>query len=102
MKKTVLEISTANIKPSTAKKLDAQPSMYCMANYGYGYLLQPCRELIEELPEDMSDLKLVIAYALGAWCEYVVIDADAEVCEDLPVYEWSKGPKGAEVIHVQH
>lgn len=91
----MLTVSTAHIKPETAKWLERQweifdSSIVVFSKGVYGwfvYVDYPGRaNIYKELPKD-----LVVLFRLAAehGCEWLCIDRDVEVVSELPVYNWS-------------
>ncbi len=76
-----LDLSTAHVTKETARLLDAK---LCYAvNTGTGWF-------IFVLPEnpDVADLAAVFDLARKSDCDYVLMDCDADVLEELPSWDW--------------
>lgn len=89
----MLTVSTSNIRPDTAFRLlkslkdeDSAIELCVYAKMGYGYFIHIPEDLEErEIPDDLADcLKL----ATDNECEWLCIDCDGDVGDNLPVYDW--------------
>lgn len=90
----MLTVSTAHIKPKTAKWLERQweifdSSIIVFSKGVYGWFVfvdyQEPEEVYEELPEDLTILfRMAVEYN----CDWLCLDRDADIVPDLPVYEW--------------
>jgi hypothetical protein len=95
--RTFLDLSTAHLSLPTRKWLDAQCATIdplnrekhseCLSLMGAtdaGWFLWVDPEPETEYP---SDLAACMRYALNEDCAYILFDADAPECDDLPSYE---------------
>jgi hypothetical protein len=88
----VMDLSTAHV---TKKTMDALAEGSAdLTSYGYpegAFVHLPTDDLEEELEERglPEDLRKVVKFAMDHDCQWVKLDADGEVCGDLPTYEWA-------------
>ena len=94
----MVEVSTAHICESTSQRLNAsantlkplgegiKPLPMTVLDTGYGWIvwIPNTYKEYEDLP---ADLYHIFEYAKAHDCEFAMIDVDAEVSIDLPVYE---------------
>ncbi|WP_230876741.1 hypothetical protein [Bacillus sp. SRB3LM] len=91
----MLEVSTAHITYETAKWLDGQVEatkdnkmdliVYEKGEYGAFIPLYPEMLIGKLLPES---LVLIIGYAMGKECSWIMLDRDIEIIDDLPTHNW--------------
>lgn len=84
----VLILSTAHIKPQTAKLINSKD--FPIAVYekkGYGWFIS-LDMFDKESPQLPDDLNRIINYAIFIGCDWLCLDRDANVYNELPVYEW--------------
>lgn len=90
----MLEVSTININEETAhwlveqaektKKNQMDLIVYEKCKDGMFIPIYP--EMFEKvIPEHLI---LLIGYAVGKDCSWIMIDKDAKVIDDLPTYDW--------------
>lgn len=84
---SMLELSTAHIRQSTAEKLDSDWSAKLIMSkwMEYGWIIYASSSLPPDTPPDLA-LLLNKANALGA--EYLKLDRDGDINDSLPTYEW--------------
>ena len=83
-----LTLSTAHVTNETRLILDETSTKdWPVFGFGgvYGWVIYAHDENLGEIPED---LWRVIEYARANGCDYVMFDADADMIEELPHYEW--------------
>lgn len=93
-----LTISTAHIKEDTAIKLDREPTLnnMCITVYKkleYGYWIYCPEDMLDyydnnkykKIPEDLWNCMLL---AHKNNCEWLCLDCDEELIDELEVYEW--------------
>ena len=92
VKRSMIEISTAHVSQSTAELLDnagESDELFPLVVYnkaGYGWMIMVDeRESYSGLPEDLAR---VIKYAQVNLIDWIMMDSDASVLEDLPTYDW--------------
>lgn len=91
-----MDISTGHITSYTAEWLNRQMTVefsavivYPKSTYGWFISLPEFgSEGSERIAKIPYDLLLVMAYARGKDCEWLVLDRDADENGDLPIYEW--------------
>jgi hypothetical protein len=91
--RTMLDISTAHVSKSTKEWLEAEAisaacehaSSILIGGTQYGWFFYAQEEADQSLP---PDLVAIMVHARSLGCEYVLLDADAPVCEPLQVFEW--------------
>lgn len=85
-----LEISTEHISEKSAKNFEkSRPSFIHQYKYGF-YIMMPKLESVVDfmrglLPDDVVGL---MKYAWENDIQMIILDGDAEIVNDLPVYEW--------------
>lgn len=83
-----LTLSTAHVTDDTRRILD-ESKLTDWPVFGFqgvfGWVIFCHEEKDETIPED---LWRVLEYARAKGCEYVMFDADADMIDDLPTYEW--------------
>lgn len=92
----MLTISTAHIKPETAKWLERQweifdSSIVIFSKGVYGWFVltdYPEDELQEVYNTIPDDLVAIFKLSKELCCEWVCLDRDAETVPDLLIYEW--------------
>ena len=83
-----LDISTAHLTQGTFGKLNSMHLPYAY-NYDEGvFITVPSKNVIGTIIMP-DDLRIVLQYAWDNDIDLIRMDRDAEVCDDLPVYEWS-------------
>lgn len=83
-----LDISTAHLTQGTFGKLNSMHLPYAY-NYDEGvFITVPSKNEIGTIIMP-DDLRIVLQYAWDNDIDLIRMDRDAEVCDDLPVYEWS-------------
>lgn len=83
-----LDISTAHLTQGTFRKLNSMHLPYAY-NYDEGvFITVPSKNEIGTIIMP-DDLRIVLQYAWDNDIDLIRMDRDAEVCDDLPVYEWS-------------
>lgn len=86
--KTYLDISTAHLTQGTFGKLNSMDIPYTY-NYDEGaFISVPDKEEVSIITMP-DDLRILLQYAWDNDIDLIRMDRDAEVCDDLPVYEWS-------------
>lgn len=89
---SVLNISTAHIKPETGQALgdggpfDGPPFSYA-AWMDYGWIIRA--DDFSWLKAEFPDLYQVMKFALDHNFDYVQLDADGRVYPGLPTYDWN-------------
>lgn len=82
----LLILSTSHVSETTARMLDATPVTNWPApggHYnGYGWFLYAGHD------EGPEDLRKLFDFARNNLCHYILLDRDASVVEELPVYDW--------------
>ena len=84
-----LTISTAHIKKSTANMVDAE-EIFDMVVYKkdeLGWWIVTSPNILRD-PDVPSDLKTCVELALQYDCEWLCLDRDGEVLDNLPTYDW--------------
>lgn len=79
-------LSTEHISPTTYNDLrdDIVDSVYVKGYDNWGITV--CSEYDDiDVPED---IKRVLDYAQKLGCRFVNLDADEDIIDDLPVYDW--------------
>lgn len=96
MQRNYMEISTANIKPETAQYLTNKASeieknywadiitVFKRNRYGFFIPVNDC--LLDDYPDIPEDLKQAILYAVEEYCDYLIIDPDADIDRHLEFY----------------
>ena len=83
-----LDISTAHLTQGTFGKLNSMHLPYAY-NYDEGvFITVPSKNEIGTIIMP-DDLRIVLQYAWDNDIDLIRMDRDAEVCDDLPVYEWN-------------
>lgn len=81
----ILILSTGHVSETTAKMLESTPVKdwpVSGGHYGeYGWFMYAG----ETGPED---LQTIFEFARQNHCQYVLLDRDGAVVEELPVYDW--------------
>lgn len=96
----MLTISTAHIKPSTAKMLDEEanvgelgltvyPKGPAEAPFGYFIYINPDESVSQTLPEELSN---ALVFATEHGCNILCLDGDGEIIEELPTFDWADEP----------
>lgn len=88
-----LELSTANIQERTSQWLSEDPEgiiVYPKGEFGFFILVSdPDEDNDENNGENIpQDLKLIMEYAIGLRCSWIIIDRDYFENHNLPSYEW--------------
>ena len=87
----MLTISTGHVSKETAELLDYDNIngivVYQKDEYGWFILASSYNDydLEEDLPKD---LVVVLEFALSHGCEWLCLDCDGEVLDDLEVFDW--------------
>ena len=94
----MLTLSTAHITVQAINELEEDadaksafgPVVYKKAGYGFFIYVPKDMELWEETKKEIrsKDILDVMEYARAAGCEWLMIDRDGPVEDDLTVYEW--------------
>lgn len=87
------EISTAHISEETAAKIqhEVEPNEMMLSVYekdGYGwwiYLGNIDSTSVWRIPDDLWNL---ICLAIKNGCDWLCLDRDAEIIEELPTFDW--------------
>lgn len=82
-----LEISTAHISEKSAKILEKDCPPF-IRQYESGFFITiPSEDIIDDvaLPDEVIN---IIKYAWKNDIQMIILDCDAEIVEDIPVYEW--------------
>jgi hypothetical protein len=82
-----LDLSTGHVSNDTALWLDSQPSsiiMYPKGEYGW-FVYAASEEYDDDTPKDLI---ACIDHAKALDCTWIMFDADGELIEELPEYEW--------------
>lgn len=89
---SMVTISTAHITPEIAFDLMREPkennlglSVYPKA--GYGWMVYVPEYITENKKED-SSLWLALNYARQQHCDWLCLDSDGPIMDDLPTYDW--------------
>lgn len=96
MIRKLLDISTAHITQSTDKDFTNKTGDYnriVVDSIEYGYLITisdfyDIEAFAENWNNVSQDLKDIINYARSLDCDFIKLDCDAEIMDDLPQYEW--------------
>jgi hypothetical protein len=95
-----LDISNAHVSKEARDWLNEQaaenhedggyPGCWHVASHVFGWWLRAAEpdDAHEGFPESLLP---VCAHAKAAGCDFILLDADAEVIDGLPVYDWEKG-----------
>ena len=85
--KTYLDISTAHLMQETFNRLNAiNPPYTCKYDEGAFVSVPDKTEVsIISMPED---LRILLEYAWDNDIDLIRMDCDAEIIDDLPVYDW--------------
>lgn len=84
----MFDASTCHIEESTAHWLDDDNTdaiVYEKGRYGWFIPISVGEENLDDMPKDLIAL---FFYAKGKGCEWLMLDRDGYVNEDLPVYNW--------------
>ena len=88
MLRKYLDISTAHLTKNTFDKLNEKSSPYSF-HYDEGVFISiPENDDPETFAKFPKDLKILLKYAWKNDAALIRLDADAEVDDALPVYEW--------------
>ena len=83
-----LDISTAHLTQGTFGGLNSMHLPYAY-NYDEGvFITVPSKDEVDSV-NIPDDLRILLQYAWDNDIDLIRMDRDAEVCDDLPVYEWS-------------
>jgi len=83
-----LTLSTGHVTKETQQILDGStPKNWPVFGFGgeYGWVIYAHDEHDLEIPPDLWGL---CEYARSKGCDYIMLDADADLIDDLPQYEW--------------
>ncbi len=88
----MLTVSTAHISYATAKKLSdkgyrKQMDIAVFEKSIYGWLVH-CDPTLEGREGITDDLWRCMELANKNGCEWLCLDSDAQIIDDLPVYDW--------------
>lgn len=84
----MLTLSTTHINPKTCSFLDSENidiPVYKKAEYGWFVFVDLDNEDLANLP---NDLREIINYTKSNNCEWLCLDRDASISDEIPVYEW--------------
>jgi hypothetical protein len=86
----VLELSTAHISPETGGLLGHNPcSNQRIDDSTYGWWVHVHHDdVVEGEFGYPDDLKHVLAIARGKGCQWLRLDEDADVVDDIPTFDW--------------
>ncbi len=84
-------LSTGHVSKDTAEMLDLDDDRLGVVVYpkgDYGWFI-PITEYLEESEREISpDIAKVVDYALARGFTWLMFDRDANVIDDLPLYDW--------------
>lgn len=89
----ILTLSTAHITEEDAKYLGKEES-FSVGDFGFGFFMftyigRDIDELSEWCPKQYSiAFKNILKHARKKNCRYICLDCDADVIEDLQVFDW--------------
>lgn len=86
----MMVLSSYHISSATAKMiedLDARALISAVPFHEYGWLICACSWDDDDDPIP-DDLIRVIQYAQRQKCDWIMLDADGDVTDDLPVFDW--------------
>ena len=92
MKKTerkYLEISTAHLKQKTLKGLNTMEPPYTY-EYEEGIFMSVPDKNETNISDMPKDLRILLQYAWINGIDLIRMDRDADVIDDIPVYDWEK------------
>lgn len=95
-----LEISTAHLKQKTLKGLNAMEPPYTY-EYEEGIFMSVPDKNETNISDMPKDLRILLQYAWINGIDLIRMDRDADVIDDIPVYDWEKeadDEKLAEII----
>lgn len=88
-----MEISTAHITEDTANKLgdvdtrgNITLSIYDKEEFGWWIFIDGCMNQNDSIPDD---LLRCIQYAKEEGCDWLCLDCDGEIIDELPTYDWN-------------
>lgn len=81
-----LDLSTGHITNETANWLDTNPEgVIVYSKGGYGWFIHVSEEFDDEVPKE---LVTVLEYARKKKCNWLVLDADGELIDELEHFDW--------------
>lgn len=85
----MLMLSTGHVTWETSKLLDDPQNPWVMTSqWGtYGWFVYAHDDNLDEMPGELAH---IMRYARVHGCEYILFDCDADVIDDLPVFQWPK------------
>ena len=84
-----LEISTAHLKQKTLEGLNAMEPPYTY-EYEEGIFMSVPAQKETNISDMPKDLRILLQYAWINGIDLIRMDRDAEVIDDIPVYDWEK------------
>jgi hypothetical protein len=96
-RRNMLHISTAHIARETAEALGGlkdhtQAPLFDLVTYtpwsDYGWIFY-CGDVEGGFEEEHPDLAEVLAFACERGFDYIKLDCDADIIDDLPKYQWT-------------
>lgn len=92
----MLSLSTAHITKATGDWLDEQSKLTAnnemeLITYPkgeYGWFIPLYKEMFEEQKIIPESLLLILGYAWGTGCQWIMFDNEIEEIDDLPKYVW--------------
>lgn len=98
MAKTIenmLVVGTCNIHEDTALWLNGQAGMsqpelivYLKGEYGWFIPLSPDVPCFDDWKTVPTELGMIITYAMGKGCHWIMLDQAAPAIEGLPAFDW--------------
>ena len=84
-----LEISTAHLKQKTFEGLNAMEPPYTY-EYEEGVFISVPAQKETNISDMPKDLRILLQYAWINGIDLIRMDRDADVIDDIPVYDWKK------------
>ncbi|WP_162742184.1 hypothetical protein [Nitratireductor sp. OM-1] len=85
----ILAVSTAHVTEETAQRLDADDiegvTVFPKAGFGWWVHTTPHPDASAGIPQELRD---AMNFAVGAGCDWLMLDRDATIIEELPHWEW--------------
>lgn len=87
----MIVLSSAHVTENTARAMSANEAAFIYYEKGdYGWFLPVMdADYIRVTRESgFEDVGIILEYAAAQGCTWVMLDADADTCDDLPSYDW--------------